>query len=148
MQPCYAFFAAKLTEIICKKDWFSRSSQVTQQIIRFSSSSLLTIIFSTEAPLNFRPTYKFDVGSTVYDSGPKKRIPSWTDRILFVDSPNVSCLAYNSDETVTTSDHRPVYASFLIGFSAFVQLDESQNAVVANQSAIKFTSESQVCSIS
>lgn len=37
----------------------------------------------TEGPLYFRPTYKLDVGVDRYDSGPKRRVPAWTDRVLF-----------------------------------------------------------------
>lgn len=69
---------------------------------------------SIEAPLNFKPTYKYDVGTDVYDTSSKGRIPSWTDRILYVPRPGVQCLAYNADESVKTSDHRPVYASFSV----------------------------------
>ncbi|XP_063061874.1 inositol polyphosphate 5-phosphatase Ka isoform X1 [Engraulis encrasicolus] len=45
-----------------------------------------------EGPLNFQPTYKFDLNSDTYDSRPpktwlgfdgKKRKPAWTDRILW-----------------------------------------------------------------
>lgn len=39
-----------------------------------------------EAPITFRPTYKFDRGSLDplgYDSSEKRRVPAWTDRILF-----------------------------------------------------------------
>ncbi len=114
---------------------------------RLNKSQGLVFQNFTEAPLNFKPTYKFDIGSNVYDSGAKQRIPSWTDRILYVDSPNIQCLAYNSDESLMTSDHRPVYASFMVSFNAFVTLDENNNAVVP-QSGVKFTSESQVCTIS
>jgi hypothetical protein len=40
-----------------------------------------------EATIQFLPTYKFDVGSDTYDSGPKHRTPSYTDRILFKTTP-------------------------------------------------------------
>lgn len=37
-----------------------------------------------EGDINFLPTYKYDVGSVgMFDSGEKKRSPSWCDRILF-----------------------------------------------------------------
>lgn len=37
----------------------------------------------SEGAINFLPTYKFDVGSDVYDTSQKQRVPSWTDRILY-----------------------------------------------------------------
>ncbi|XP_039245191.1 inositol polyphosphate 5-phosphatase K isoform X3 [Pipra filicauda] len=36
-----------------------------------------------EGPLQFKPTYKFDLYSDVYDTSEKKRKPAWTDRILW-----------------------------------------------------------------
>eukprot|EP00668_Euglena_longa_P031671 GGOE01040913.1.p1 GENE.GGOE01040913.1~~GGOE01040913.1.p1 ORF type:complete len:500 (-),score=107.83 GGOE01040913.1:259-1737(-) len=36
-----------------------------------------------EGPLNFPPTYKFDKGTTTYDTSYKRRTPSWTDRVLW-----------------------------------------------------------------
>jgi endonuclease/exonuclease/phosphatase family metal-dependent hydrolase len=35
-----------------------------------------------EAPIKFNPTFKFDKNSEAYDTSPKHRVPSWTDRIL------------------------------------------------------------------
>lgn len=68
-----------------------------------------------EGALNFLPTYKYDVGSDTYDSSEKQRIPSWTDRILYLQNPEG---AHRLKQTMyaraelTTSDHRPVYALF------------------------------------
>jgi len=65
-----------------------------------------------EGPLNFFPTYKFDHNSDHYDSSQKRRVPSWTDRILFKSDVNTQVLSYCSVPSIRTSDHRPVYATF------------------------------------
>lgn len=36
----------------------------------------------SEANILFLPTYKFDIGTEIYDTI-KKRVPSYTDRILY-----------------------------------------------------------------
>jgi len=35
-----------------------------------------------EPDIRFKPTYKFDKNCDIYDTSPKKRVPSWTDRVL------------------------------------------------------------------
>nr|XP_047907288.1 phosphatidylinositol 4,5-bisphosphate 5-phosphatase A isoform X6 [Anser cygnoides] len=84
-----------------------------------------------EGPLNFPPTFKFDVGTNKYDSSAKKRKPAWTDRILWkIKSPSVglgaggcqpsrgilsvSQLCYCSHMEYTVSDHKPVAAIFAV----------------------------------
>eukprot|EP00607_Mallomonas_marina_P001746 CAMPEP_0182437942 /NCGR_PEP_ID=MMETSP1167-20130531/85388_1 /TAXON_ID=2988 /ORGANISM="Mallomonas Sp, Strain CCMP3275" /LENGTH=662 /DNA_ID=CAMNT_0024631047 /DNA_START=398 /DNA_END=2386 /DNA_ORIENTATION=- len=64
-----------------------------------------------ENEILFRPTYKFDKGKDTYDTGPKKRIPGWTDRILYSSPSAIECLTYNAEMTLRISDHRPVYAT-------------------------------------
>ncbi|CAF3355912.1 unnamed protein product [Rotaria sp. Silwood1] len=67
-----------------------------------------------EGPINFPPTYKYDVGSDVYDTSEKARTPSYTDRILWRSiSRNIQAkqLYYGRAE-VKTSDHRPVNSIF------------------------------------
>ncbi|KAL9248298.1 hypothetical protein vseg_021637 [Gypsophila vaccaria] len=83
-----------------------------------------------EAIVKFPPTYKFDKhqpGLAGYDSGEKKRIPAWCDRVLYrdnrsssasecsLDCPVVSSVSeYESCMDVTDSDHKPVRCIFSI----------------------------------
>ncbi|GAA6063284.1 hypothetical protein JCM10212_004666 [Sporobolomyces blumeae] len=61
-----------------------------------------------EAPIVFRPTYKYDIGTDIYDTSEKNRIPAYTDRILYKgDELDVSRYARAE---LRSSDHRPVYA--------------------------------------
>ncbi|KAI3866107.1 hypothetical protein MKW92_009417 [Papaver armeniacum] len=77
-----------------------------------------------EGIIKFPPTYKFErhkPGLGGYDSGEKKRIPAWCDRILYRDTRpgteadcNLECpvivsiLKYEAVMEVTDSDHKPV----------------------------------------
>ncbi|XP_049397510.1 type I inositol polyphosphate 5-phosphatase 13-like isoform X1 [Solanum stenotomum] len=86
-----------------------------------------------EAIIKFPPTYKFDKGKPGlggYDSGEKKRIPAWCDRVLYRDSraaPSMPCslgspvaasiLQYDACMEVTDSDHKPVRCKFSVEVS-------------------------------
>ncbi|CAK7347661.1 unnamed protein product [Dovyalis caffra] len=67
-----------------------------------------------EGTLTFKPTYKYDVGSSNYDTSSKVRVPSWTDRILFkihdVENISASLHSYESIDDIHSSDHKPVKA--------------------------------------
>ncbi|NXG44021.1 PI5PA phosphatase, partial [Psilopogon haemacephalus] len=89
-----------------------------------------------EGPLNFPPTFKFDVGTNKYDSSAKKRKPAWTDRILWKIKGgsggavgaggrrasrsllSVTQLCYCSHMEYTISDHKPVAALFAVQFAS------------------------------
>uniref|UniRef100_A0A8C1TAZ9 phosphoinositide 5-phosphatase n=1 Tax=Cyprinus carpio TaxID=7962 RepID=A0A8C1TAZ9_CYPCA len=75
-----------------------------------------------EGPLNFPPTYKFDVETHTYDTSAKKRKPTWTDRILWVSAGRAPpyrpiTLHYSSHMGFTLSDHKPVSALFCLHVS-------------------------------
>uniref|UniRef100_A0A7N0V738 Inositol polyphosphate-related phosphatase domain-containing protein n=1 Tax=Kalanchoe fedtschenkoi TaxID=63787 RepID=A0A7N0V738_KALFE len=77
-----------------------------------------------EAVIRFPPTYKFEKhqpGLGGYDSGEKKRIPAWCDRIIYRDNKSAaatecslecpvaaSVILYEACMEVTDSDHKPV----------------------------------------
>ncbi|CAL0313156.1 unnamed protein product [Lupinus luteus] len=81
-----------------------------------------------EGIIKFPPTYKFErhqPGLGGYDSGEKKRIPAWCDRIIYRDTRsalvsecNLDCpvvssiLQYDACMDVTESDHKPVRCKF------------------------------------
>ncbi|XP_049292975.1 inositol polyphosphate 5-phosphatase E [Anopheles funestus] len=89
-----------------------------------------------EAKITFPPTYKYDPGTQRFDSSSKQRAPAYTDRILYKFKPlpvttvhrrssnlppggkishppsPVKCLAYDSVQSITSSDHKPVWALF------------------------------------
>ncbi|XP_040471229.1 inositol polyphosphate 5-phosphatase K isoform X2 [Falco naumanni] len=82
-----------------------------------------------EGPLQFKPTYKFDLYSDVYDTSEKKRKPAWTDRILwrvknlcqhapkegeFSEEQTISVTLNNyiSHMSYGISDHKPVTGTF------------------------------------
>lgn len=71
----------------------------------------LTFPYYNEARLTFLPTYRFDLGTDIFDSSEKARIPAWTDRIL-KKGPNLRQLAYDSVTDIRFSDHRPVLGLF------------------------------------
>ncbi|OWM86169.1 type II inositol polyphosphate 5-phosphatase 15 isoform X2 [Punica granatum] len=91
-----------------------------------------------EAIIKFPPTYKFErhlAGLAGYDSGEKKRIPAWCDRILYRDSRSLllndcsldcpvaaSVTEYEACMDVTDSDHKPVRCTFSVDIA---RIDES-----------------------
>lgn len=69
-----------------------------------------------EAVVKFYPTYKFDKGTSNYDTSEKQRVPSWTDRVLYISEPtkkhDLLQVSYNSVMDIFASDHKPVYGIF------------------------------------
>jgi phosphatidylinositol-bisphosphatase len=120
---------------------------VNNDQLKWSINESLSFKNFIEAPLHFKPTYRFDVGTSNYDTSAKKRIPAWCDRILFVPD-GLKCIAYNADFSLMNSDHKPVYASFEVDVDVddenFSQESKSiDNFVRTNE----FVSQSQVCNI-
>jgi hypothetical protein len=84
---------------------------IHDQFKQYQKESSL-ILQMDEAPIKFSPTYKYTIGSSEYEAN-KKRIPSWTDRILFKKFSETIPLAYNKC-LLSLSDHQPVYGLYRI----------------------------------
>ncbi|KAL8728642.1 MAG: hypothetical protein Q9166_005257 [cf. Caloplaca sp. 2 TL-2023] len=72
-----------------------------------------------ECPIDFDPTYKYDVGSDTYDTSEKHRAPAWCDRILYRGRGKIKQLDYRRHD-LRTSDHRPVSGTFKIRVKSIV----------------------------
>ncbi|KAL6601217.1 hypothetical protein ACP70R_007103 [Stipagrostis hirtigluma subsp. patula] len=95
-----------------------------------------------EGLIKFPPTYKFQKhqpGLGGYDSGEKKRIPAWCDRVLYRDSRSVSVAecslecpvvasitSYVACMEVTESDHKPVRCTFSVDIARVDELTRRQ----------------------
>ncbi|XP_039052751.1 type IV inositol polyphosphate 5-phosphatase 11-like [Hibiscus syriacus] len=86
-----------------------------------------------EGTLTFKPTYKYNLGSSNYDTSYKVRVPSWTDRILFKigDPGNItaSLHCYESVDDIYSSDHKPVRAHICFKVSKY-QSHPTRNSIV------------------
>ncbi|KAK4482609.1 hypothetical protein RD792_009773 [Penstemon davidsonii] len=122
-----------------------------------------------EALIRFPPTYKFERGKPGlggYDSGEKKRIPAWCDRILYRDNRSnateecslecpvlASILLYEARMDVTESDHKPVRCKFNVDIARidrsvrrqeFGKILKSNEIIKSNLEALRFVPETNV----
>ena len=100
-----------------------------------------------EGQLLFEPTYKFDQGTSRYDTGPKRRVPAWTDRVLFSqqNSSTMTLIKYSNVPGVTISDHKPVYAHFRVKVNKVDQEAKElvEQNLIAKFNAIKINEKNQ-----
>lgn len=85
------------------------------QLKKAQKEGLMLVDFK-EGPINFKPTYKFDKDTDVYDTSDKQRVPAWCDRILYkahadIDGLQIEKRKYFSPK-YNKGDHKPVAASF------------------------------------
>eukprot|EP00037_Helgoeca_nana_P029701 m.358517 g.358517 ORF g.358517 m.358517 type:complete len:659 (-) comp28031_c0_seq2:263-2239(-) len=94
-----------------------------------------------EGELAFKPTYKFDRGTNTYDTSEKRRLPAWTDRVLYRErEPNtIECLEYTSCPELLESDHKPVRALFAVDIpqSAWCPRDIDDEAAATIRDMLK-----------
>ena len=83
--------------------------------------------FSEVTP-TFLPTYKFNLGTDIYDTSEKARIPAWCDRIL-TRGDNLKQLYYDS-APLRFSDHRPVWGVFRCTISV---VDQAKKDSISNE---------------
>ena len=100
---------------------------IHDQFKQYQKESSL-ILQMDEAPIKFSPTYKYTIGSSEYDAN-KKRIPSWTDRIMFKKFSETIPLAYNKC-LLSLSDHQPVYGLYRIKTE---EIDKSKKQMIMTE---------------
>ncbi|KNC49078.1 RhoGAP domain-containing protein [Thecamonas trahens ATCC 50062] len=72
-----------------------------------------TFVGFAEGQIDFKPTYKYDPGTSRFDTSEKKRSPAWCDRVLWIARRSVlNQHFYGGHHELLTSDHKPVSAVF------------------------------------
>jgi len=97
------------------QDIFDRLLDFDQ--LRLERSKGNVLMGFEEGPITFKPSYKFDPFTEVYDTGKKCRAPAWCDRI-FYSTPRygkeIELQSYESIHGKFHSDHRAVVAIFKV----------------------------------
>lgn len=101
-----------------------------------------------EGELNFKPTYKYDKNTDVYDTSDKQRVPSWTDRILWKRDTRYNQrslrlskpfshgrILHYAPGNIKLSDHRPILAIFDLDV---VDIDHNMKREFLNREYINF----------
>ncbi|KAI8613353.1 Endonuclease/exonuclease/phosphatase [Chytriomyces sp. MP71] len=125
----HLFFMGDLNYRVPLPDTTAKSLLAENQVAHLFANDQLTaeraagrvLAQFEEHPVVFRPTYKFDVGTSEYDTSEKKRSPSWCDRILWFVNRHarenaewLRCFWYRAAMEMTMSDHKPVGALFSV----------------------------------
>eukprot|EP00903_Cladosiphon_okamuranus_P016984 g15656.t1 len=104
---------ARVTALVEASNW--PSLWEADELLRELRAGRLLTGFRTEPPA-FAPTFKGIRGATSGYS--TKRIPSYTDRILWKSlpghAPNLELLEFVSFPEITSSDHKPIHAAFSV----------------------------------
>ncbi|KAI8933278.1 hypothetical protein NX059_009906 [Plenodomus lindquistii] len=88
-----------------------------------------------EMPINFAPTYKYDVGTDNYDTSDKQRSPAWCDRLLYRGLGRIKQVEYRRHEGVKVSDHRPVSGRFRLRVKT---IDSKRQEVARDKAEVEF----------
>lgn len=93
-----------------------------------------------EGSINFQPTYKYDAGTTTYDTK-KSRIPAYCDRVLVRSFPGLNpvCTKYSCNNDILTSDHHPVYAIWKLNVVKPTPPPPPFSSVIGMRPYIEFT---------
>lgn len=104
-----------LEQILQAKDYSDRKYEPLTQYDELLSTLESGAAFNgfDESVIKFPPTYKFLAQTNKYDRQ-SKRVPSYTDRILFRSKRrgHIEALAYDWLPALLSSDHKPVYCLF------------------------------------
>eukprot|EP00826_Nyctotherus_ovalis_P034740 TRINITY_DN2917_c0_g10_i1.p1 TRINITY_DN2917_c0_g10~~TRINITY_DN2917_c0_g10_i1.p1 ORF type:complete len:245 (-),score=85.75 TRINITY_DN2917_c0_g10_i1:117-851(-) len=99
-----------------------------------------------EAPIRFAPTYKFAKNTSAYEV--TKRPPAWCDRILWGDKDPVTCLHYNSVDSLCCSDHKPVYGVYSVTVKETVEVRSVARAKEEEKVGVRCEEEkTEVCEV-
>ena len=92
------------------KQYFFNDLLASEELKTFKKTELNEFDIE-EGEINFPPTYKYKKDTNLYNIS--KRVPSWTDRILYKNNGNIKLIFYDRID-MNLSDHKPIVGFFEI----------------------------------
>ena len=90
--------------------YFFKEFSEGEELKKFEKTDLVQFDIK-EGEITFPPTYKYKKNTNSYNID--KRVPSWTDRILYKNNENIRILLYDR-VNLNLSDHKPIFGLFEI----------------------------------
>jgi len=77
-----------------------------------------------ESEITFKPTYKYPKDSSELDL---KTVPGWRNRILWSKENSISCQKYDSSNSITFSEHKPIYGIYQVKINIKKETDSDES---------------------
>lgn len=116
----------KILDLIRSNDWYEL---LTGDQLRMQQRLGNAFTEFVEGDICWAPTYRFNPGSSCYDTSEKMRKPSYTDRILHKKCEKLTLVGYNHIPEIETSDHKPVVAFYLADAKKYIPAEYSKSAM-------------------
>ncbi len=115
-------FAAETFEDFRRRTGLQSADEILERLLSLDQLNLhraegKVFIDFDEPKINFKPSYKFDPYTEIYDTGKKNRGAAWCDRVMYSkkNSNSIKVIDYDCVHGIYHSDHRAVFAEFAVG---------------------------------
>jgi inositol-1,4,5-trisphosphate 5-phosphatase len=108
--------------IMVKQERFEEMREFDQLWTQYNNFRYLPALIEEE--LKFEPTYKYFKGTSEFDLN---TVPGWRDRILWSKADYINCEKYDSSNTITFSEHKPICGIYQVQVNIKKEADTDES---------------------